>query len=188
MVEVTFFDESDPANVRVIPFRLDAVPEQQHRMAARATDHEVESGVAVTDHVRPEPRTLTMQAVVSRSSFVDTADTSPTALRDAWAALLDARDRALLGVVVTEIATYEDMVLIEAQSSRAAADGTWLRAELTFRELRIVQTQSVADPVPARARDRRRVDRGAQGTEEAPERLESIAHRGLSGVAELLGI
>lgn len=175
-VEIVFFDDVDPANVQVIPFLLDAAPEELHRMTAQATENEVESGIAVTDHVRAEPRTLTVNVIVSNTSLVDAA---PTKVRDAWARLDDARKRALIAYVTTPIATYTDMVLVEAQAPRTAADGTWLRAELTFKEMRFVQTQTVADPVPARARDRRQVDRGTQGTEEAEPRLESLAHRGL---------
>lgn len=183
--EILFFDETGDA-VSVIPFELDAVPEELHRMTAQVTDHEVETGVAITDHVRAEPRMLTLNVVVSHAKLIGDDNETPSRMRDAWALLTTARDAGQLAIITTAIATYEDMVLIEAQAPRVAADGTWLRAELTFKEVRFVTTQVVADPVPARARDRRQVDRGQQGTEEAPERRRSILHRGVGLLGEYL--
>src|SRR5690606_24054762 len=49
----------------LVPVVIDATPEERHRMSAIATDQEVERGVTTTDHVRPEPRLLTLQAVIS---------------------------------------------------------------------------------------------------------------------------
>jgi hypothetical protein len=176
-IEIVFSDEREDG-AELIALVLDASPEQLHRMTAQATDHEVESGIAVTDHVRAEPKLLTLQVIVSNTSLrADLA--GPSRARDAWAVLEDAEARGLVAVVTTPLKTYSSMVLIEAQAPVTALDGSWLRAELTFKELRLVQTQTVADPVPARARDRRQVDRGTQNTEPAPERLESLAHRGL---------
>ena len=64
MIDVVFLDESD-AGVRLIPLIFDAVPEEQHRATAIATEDQVEEGAAVTDHVRPERQVLTFKAVIS---------------------------------------------------------------------------------------------------------------------------
>ena len=48
------------------------------------------------------------------------SEEEPTRVADSWALLLDARDRALLAVVTTGLETYEDMVLIEAHTTRSA--------------------------------------------------------------------
>lgn len=215
---------------------IDATVEERHRMAAIATDQEVERGVAVTDHVRPEPRLLTLQAVISDTPIRPTealggglqtyelelpglgyhakparqtgpsswaaaelgeraADpirvqlytpdqAEPTRVVDTWRALLDARDRALRATITTRLETYESMVLIEANTTRTAQDGTWIKCELTFKQIRTVASELVDDPVPARARDRRQQNRGSQSTEEAPPQMTSLLQRGL----DLLGL
>lgn len=234
MADIVFDDDGT-----LVPVVIDATPEERHRMSAIATDHDVERGVTITDHVRPEPRTLTLLAVISDTpiratdalggslqtyeldlpartahsraarqtgpSSWEAAEASeraadpvrvqlftpdvenPTRVVDTWATLLDARDRALLATITTRLETYESMVLLEATTTRTAADGTWIRCELTFRQIRQVTLELVDDPVPARVRDRNRVDRGSQSTEEAPPRLRSVAVRAAEGTAGLFG-
>jgi hypothetical protein len=223
----------------LLPLVLDASPEQRHRASAVATEHAVERGVAITDHVRPERRVLSLDVIISDTpirstpalggseqptrldlparaartkgpsrngdawqgaplepeaapeiyALLFTPDSTPTRVADAWSLVLRARDHALLAVVTTHLETYEDMVLIDAGVTNTAADRTWLRAELTFAQIRRVSTELVDDPVPARARDRRQVNRGAQSTEEAtaPTRPRSILSRTVEGLAGLWG-
>lgn len=90
-------------------------------------------------------------------------------IADSWQVLMDARERALLADVTTKYETYEDMALTGLSAPRNAADGSWLRANLTFTEIRSVSSELVDDPVPARARDRRRRERGSQEGEQATE-------------------
>lgn len=225
MAEIVFDDDGT-----LVPIVLDATTEERHRASAIATENEVERGVATTDHVRPERRTLSLNVVVSdtpiratdalngqivtrdlelpgrrqhvrgaqRTGFsswdpaeseekaaaavkvrIFEPDTEPTRVVDTWRALIDARDRALLATITTRLETYESMVLIEANVTRTAQDGTWIRAELTFAQIRQVSTELVDDPVPARPRDRRQVDRGSQATEEAPPQTRSLAVQAL---------
>lgn len=152
-------------------------------MSATATEIEVERGVDITDHVRRNRDPLTLDVVISDTPlfFLD-PDEELTRAKDAWEQLEDAMDRALLAIVTTKWKTYEDHVLTEAIATRTAADGSWIRAELTFMPIRQVSTQTVEDPVPAREHDRAQVDRGSQATEEATPRLQSLAYQGLSSL------
>lgn len=174
MADVIFTDDDG----RLIALQLDATPEEIHRASAHATENEVERGVAVVDHVRPERRVLTLNVVISDTPL-DAGDRELTRTRDVWAQLIDARDRALLAQITTRLETYEDMVLVEAETTRTSADGTWIRAQLTFAEIRRVSTELVDDPTPTRPRDRSQENLGPQATEDASERQESFAHRGL---------
>ncbi len=175
-VEIVFADGD-----RLVALVLDATLEERHRASAQATEHEVERGVAVTDHVRPERRVLTLDVVISDAPLGAAApDTEPTRVVDAWATLLDARDRALLAVVTTRLETYEDMVLTEASTTRTAADGSWIRVEVTFSEVRQVATELVDDPVPERSRDHRQENVGSQATAEATPRMQSALVQGAS--------
>lgn len=87
-------------------------------------------------------------------------------IADSWQVLMDARERALLADITTKYDVYLDMALTELSAPRSAEDGTWLRASLTFEEVRSVSSELVDDPVPARVRDRRQRDRGSQETED----------------------
>jgi hypothetical protein len=61
---ITWGDAFQNANVAgVITF--DAVLSEEHERDAEVTDHSVETGVAVTDHVRPLPNDLHLEVVVT---------------------------------------------------------------------------------------------------------------------------
>lgn len=170
----------------LVPFVIDVTEEERHRLSAQVTEHPVERGAAISDHMRRDRDVLTLQVVISQTPLFSPDEDLATRIRDAWDQLLDAQARALLGVVTTNVRTYEDMVLLEAVATKRAADGTWIRAELTFAEVILVATELVDDPTPARPRDRRQTNLGDQATEPADERLRSFARRGLDAFLELL--
>jgi hypothetical protein len=177
MIEFVF-EDGDSLTV----LRADASPEQRHGFTSTVTAHEVERGVDVTDHVKPERRPFTAECVFGGTSARDGAS-DPDRARDAWATLLDARDRALLTIITTPLETLEDMVLVDAQTTRTNKDGSWIRVELTFASMRMVASELVDDPIPARARDRAQTDLGTQATQ--PTELRSVLSRLPDAVAGL---
>lgn len=153
---------------------IDVTKEERHRASAQATEHPVERGVSISDHVRPERDVLSLDIVITDTPlFFAEEEERLTRVHDVWEQLIDARDRALLATVTTAIRTYEEMVLIEATTTRRSEDGTWMHASLTFAEIRRVSTELVDDPLPARAHDQNERSRGSQSTEEAAPRLRS---------------
>ncbi|GAB5541377.1 MAG: hypothetical protein SangKO_011370 [Sandaracinaceae bacterium] len=52
---------------QLLAFLADAVLSETHRISALATEHEVESGVDVTDHYRAERAPLDLRVAISDS-------------------------------------------------------------------------------------------------------------------------
>lgn len=181
MADIVFDDDGD-----LVALVIDITKEERHRASATATEIEVERGVDITDHVRPNRDPITLSVVISDTPLFFPEGIAGRA-RDAWAQLVDAKDRALLATLTTKIATYEDMILVEALTTITSADGTWIKAELTFMPIRQVSSELVADPVAARPRDRAQVNVGAQATEESDERQTSLARQGYDRVLSLFG-
>lgn len=231
------FDDREGNLWAVLP---DAVAsEGPHRIGNFATEQEVETGAAVTDHVRAESDTLELELVFSdtpiralegdpehvffgvegavqsvdlegRRGVVLTAyserDRGPTTeerdaegskaqmwqpdgeeitrVRDSWDLLTRARDGAWLASIITDLRTYESMVLLSAETTRTAVDGTWIRVRCVFRQIRRVSTQLVDAPEPARARDRAQQRGGRQPTEET----DAATQPRVSGLATLFGL
>lgn len=173
MAEIVFQDDDD-----FLVLFLDAVEREEHRISATATKHPVSQGVKFSDHLDPNSDPVVLDVV-----FTDTPTNDETRVLtrrvDAWAQLLDARDRALPAIVTTDVRTYDDCVLVEASTSITKADGTWLRARLVFEPIRQVTTELVADPTPDR--DRREVNEGSVATQEAPEEIVSLLSSGVLG-------
>lgn len=143
---------------------LDAVPQETHSGSAQVTQHPVERGAAITDHVRADPETLTISAVVSdhplRNTDLSVEQQSIAAVQGIGAAaigggyvegraartyaqLLSLKDVGALCSVTTSVRHYEDMVLTDLQRTREAAGGTSLRFSATFRRVRLVESQIV---------------------------------------------
>jgi hypothetical protein len=180
VVEIVFDDDGD-----LLPLVIDAAPSEIHRVSATATEQEVERGVSLTDHVRPMPRKLTLDVILSDTPLSAAGvEQEFSRVVDGWALLIDARDRALPAVVTTRLETYEELVLEEAETTRTANDGSWLRVELVFAQIRKVSSELVDDPTPVRPRDRREQDMGSQST---TEDTRPRARSGLLQLGEGLG-
>jgi hypothetical protein len=163
---------------------VDATIEQRHSMTAKATEQPVERGVDVTDHVTPERRTLPLDVMISDTPLDDPGGMQ-TRCRDAWALLLEARNRALEATITTGLDTYEGMILAKADTRITAADGSWIRMSLEFVEIQKASTELVADPTPNRARST--TDRGSQSTTETTPHLRSVLFRAAAPIAQLFG-
>lgn len=59
------FSWSDNGNLKQISF--DATPSETHIISATITEHPVETGVALTDHVRQNPFKITVEVVISNT-------------------------------------------------------------------------------------------------------------------------
>lgn len=213
----------------LIPLIVDAVVEERHAAPSQATENEVEVGVSITDHVKPQRRTLLLRCVISdtplgandaiggsdqvidlelprrrvqaQSTLIDgqpqagaitddvagevfglmfQTDAPPTRIADSWRILMDARERVLLAIISTGLDTYDDMALTSIETVRTFADGTAVQVDLTFVEVRQVSTELVDDPVPARHRDRRQSNQGAQSPRPTEPALDSLLDRGVN--------
>ena len=57
-------------NKRLVNIVMDASISEQHTATATITDHPVETGASVTDNVRPMPRQLTIECIVTNTPIV----------------------------------------------------------------------------------------------------------------------
>ena len=101
---------------------------------------------------------------LGESSPLEGGDVELTRRVDAWALLQRAAAEGLPALIVTPIAEYDDVYLEEAATEFTAADGTWMRVELTFLPIRKVSTELVEDVAPDR--DRRTRNAGAVSMQE----------------------
>lgn len=113
-----------------------------------------------------------------------TPDGDVTRVEDSWSALEQARDEAWPATITTGLRTYERMVLLSAETTRTAADGTWIRVFLEFRQIREVATELVEVEAPARPRGRRATEAGRTPTDETDEATEPR----VSVLARLFGL
>jgi hypothetical protein len=154
--------------VTIDGFEIDCAIREEHLFQSDVTEHPVESGSDIADHIRPKPPTVSIEGVVSDDPIGPIAgrrgdlnasgrlEFSPTVDALAFLKAIYAERRVV--TIVTGLGTYEDMALPELSIPRDAKTGAALRFMATFRQVRFVTnertTVSVAVPLAAKKADR----------------------------------
>ena len=171
---------------------LDASTMQTHEVTATATEHPVEDGADITDHVQPQLPRLTIQGVISAQSLV-AVDERPGREIDGWATLTKILTDAVPVTVITSLQRYDDMVLLRVSTPRDGQQN--VRPALEFRQIRRVEEQLVALP-PERVKKRsqraaaaKKQDTGRQTTKNPTTEEAAAADRSLAAIGfDLLGL
>lgn len=143
--------------IRINDFPIDAALSEDHTLDSEVTSFPVERGAEITDHVRPLPRTITIEGVVS-----DTPLGLAAIAREDRAVIASAdetlADRVLPSIeaftflervyearqpvtITTSLRVYENMVMESLSIPRTATTGDALRFTATFRQIRIVDVR-----------------------------------------------
>jgi hypothetical protein len=192
---------------------IDACMSIKYESPAEISDHAVESGAAISDHVRPGNDTFSVELVVSNTptgdvSFgTDGATFSPQSVSlggsnaTTWQAssrfdrvaradeqFMSFRDNATLLTVQTSLRTAENVVVQNYTVTRDVETGNILMASVDFRKLRIVSTQRTTLPAtrPVQRRGQQNQNRGNQPAQQAPSSLLSRLGAG-DAAAQALG-
>lgn len=151
---------------------VDATLQETHTLAANTTDFPVEGDFDGTDAVQKKPRQYSMQGVFTNTPISTTADEAKPGVagpaEDAAKKMEQFLLRGRLLTVATEYQRYENFVMLEFTVPRSAELGEAIRFSATFKEIRIVQVQTVR---LARARKPTPVDpkKATQQTEQKPK-------------------
>lgn len=142
---------------------LEATLEEGHAGTAETTDHPVEDGADITDHIRRKPEELTLKGIVSNRPILLLASLRAepsipggdpaTRAEDAYGWLLETKDQGLLLQISTTLRDYANMAIIGMNVVRDKDRRNVLEVDLTLREIIIATTEQVAAPTtenPAR--------------------------------------
>ncbi len=128
----------------------DCTLNESHSLKNDITDHAVEEGGNVSDHIRTRPLGLTMDVVVSDTPLASQdgtviAGNAPGRARAVYSRL-EQLAAGQVFTVMTAIKVYESMSLESMDIPRNAQTGESLRFSLTFKQIRIVRTKVVSLP------------------------------------------
>ncbi len=177
---------------------LDAAVHEQHQVAAQVTEHQVEVGANIADHVRPLPRRLTIDGYVSNAPIslpltqnrgvrafdarmtvqtptgrsVDVSalqfDGPLDRARDVYGDLVDAALAGALFTITTSLAQYQNFAIVNFQVPRDAGIGDSLHFQIDFQEVRLVEAQTVKG-LPPRQKALRKPDHKGEKPPQAAE-------------------
>lgn len=146
--------KSSPLSSSVI--EMDASLEELHTATVEVTSHPVENGADISDHIRRKPRSIRITGIVTNHpvtlfAFARTS-ISGTRAEQFFEALEKVMDAGTLISVFTTLRQYDNMVITEITVPRNAEKGNVVEATITFREIIIVNTETLAAvPVEASA-------------------------------------
>lgn len=143
---------------------LDASLKETHTGESDVTEHPVEQGANITDHVRPRPSQLTIEGVVSNTPINSTQQSrvvdvlgvpfETTSLSDqiqgvagyaeqAYAVLEEFRRNGTVLTVVTRLRTYDNMILSSLSIPRDKQTGDALFFTASFKQIILVTSRTV---------------------------------------------
>lgn len=172
---------------------FDAAVREAYDSSAEASEHAVERGAAISDHVKLNADVLTIEAVVTNAPVVvpaHQADGATGSVREAhltvgnrrvtvnvlqFASAFDRvrnvdrllralKDAGQILTVYTGLRALEDMIIQRYAVERTAENGQALHLTLEVKKVRVASTQRVAAP----RRVQRRQQRGPQPPEPEP--------------------
>ena len=155
---------------------FDGAISETHAYEADITEHEVEEGSPITDHIRLRPIEVTIQGIVSATPLHD--EWSLERPNDAWYLLVAAHEQRRRLTLSTGLDAYDDMVIVSLTESRAPHFA--IQPSMVLRQIRIVSGQEVTLPEEviaprSRASGTSGQNEGKQATEELSPRQQRAA-------------
>lgn len=169
MADVRLVYRTSRAQIGTI--RFDATLQETHQDSNDITDHPVEEGYNVADHVRQKPPVLTLSGVISNTplsaeqtqrivdagggvSVTTTTQTNQPVdatgyAQKAYSGLLDLM-RGQLVRVVTATRSYDDMMIADITVPRDPRTGDALAFQIQLKQIRIVQNKTTRRVVAKR--------------------------------------
>ena len=129
--------------------KLDVLIEEEHSMESEITDHPVEAGAVIHDHVTNQPRRLKMTGFVSDAPLKDAdAPLGAVPSASAYQTLEQLWIARTPFVAVTTLRQYDDMIVETLKVPRNSPEGA-LRFECTMKEIVLVASQNTTIPASA---------------------------------------
>ncbi len=166
-IPVSLFYREDGWSVGEIS--LDLILTEGHSLNAAVTQHPVQDGSTISDHITILPRNGTLRALVSNFSLAAASsnkaetwqdvyeqgeaaqESLPNRAADTWEKLKELVKRRELVKVVTALEVYEDMALTRVETTRDGDTGDALEIEIDYEQavrVKLKETKVTAQVQP----------------------------------------
>ena len=159
--------------------QFDASLSESHLSEADITDHPVEEGANIADHIRNRPDSIEINGVVTNTPIAYLASLTAKSpltsdlgsvddrVETAYQELLRIKNTGELVEVITSLRTYKNMVLKSVSVVRDQANGNILNTSVALREMLIANALSVDLPIPAEVVDKVKTKKGKKSKKAA---------------------
>jgi hypothetical protein len=137
------------ASVSSKVIELDANLNEISSSSHQVTDHPVEDGSNISDHIIKDPEELQIDGLITNtpSSLVDALSASSTRAEDAYDELKTLQENQEPVSVFTSKREYENMVITRLARTRNSGVGEAVQFSISLREIKTVQSEVAEVPV-----------------------------------------
>jgi hypothetical protein len=140
--------------------RFDSSDKETHTSGVELSDHPVEEGADVTDHIRIKPDEIELNGVISNTPLLFLAsfqaespvegsnESTHDRVEVAYRQLREFQRSGVLVDVITSLRTYSNMVITNISISRDVHSGNILDSTISLREMTMATAMSIDVPVP----------------------------------------
>lgn len=182
---------SDSGQVRIIEFD---VADETHAVSSDVTDHPVETGVNISDHVRPRPKTFTIEGIISNTpiGIFAAADAFVGGLggagrgEDAYELLLQYWEQGRPLDLLTSLRDYSNLVITNMSVTRNAQTTNGLHITIGLKQIstsRIQETSEFSRQEPADQSRAQPADLGQKAKRPASPELGDFVTNSLGSAA-----
>ncbi len=143
MSKVVFLDTSQ-GDVAV-----DALIEEQTQFRSTVTEHPVEFGTDIADHIFGSPKVITLKGVVSNTVFKPSVST-PFGLENraqaAWKLFQDLQNGGETFKVQLKMELLENMAIVDSSHKLVAETGESLSFNLVLKQILVTETEEIQLP------------------------------------------
>ncbi|MBE0434624.1 MAG: hypothetical protein IBX56_02335 [Methylomicrobium sp.] len=118
---------------------IDAVIEESLLLESEVTEHPIETGSLISDHVIVYPRAYRMRGVIGSNSL--SLIGGQNRRQDVYEALILLRDTRQIFTVVSGLDTFENLTFVSLEFPRTINNSTGLEFRAELREVVIVSTE-----------------------------------------------
>lgn len=166
---------------------VDAFLSETHHLSAKASEHPVESGISIVDHIQIQPLTLELKGIISNTPMGLLGLTAYKSAQNyfnnqsndlaaaAFKKLEDIFAKREPITIATSLKDYPNMVLESLLIEREGHTSASLHFSCTAKQIRVVHQKFLQIPKPKNSRSKTKKKQGLQESKEiAPEQAQAI--------------
>lgn len=122
---------------------LDLILSESHALSSTVSEHPVEGGAIISDHIQQNLRIGKLVGLVSNFSLRGGGDGKKNRAADAWTLFKNLWARRELVTIVTVLELYENVAVTNISTERSSSTGDALQFDVTFQQVRQPKLQEV---------------------------------------------
>jgi hypothetical protein len=124
--------------------RFDLVLSEAHSLTSNISEHPVEEGATISDHIQQNLRSGKLRGLVSNYSIqAEGGDGETNRAMNAWLLFQNLWKSRQLVTIVTTLEVYENVAVVNVSTNRDDSTGDSLEFDVDFRQVKMAALQEV---------------------------------------------